>query len=125
MTHLPVDSDASSATNGGTMSLPTQFTGVTVHTKANVYFDGRVVSHTVLMPDGAKKTLGLIYPGSYHFGTGAPERMEIVAGACRVTLDGQGAEKEYAAGTSFDVPGKNGFTIEVSAGLCEYICSFL
>ncbi len=107
------------------MSLPTQFTGVTVHTKANVYFDGRVVSHTVLMPDGAKKTLGLIYPGSYHFGTGAPERMEIVAGACRATLDGTNTQKEYAAGTSFDVPGKSGFTIEVPSGLCEYICSFL
>ena len=107
------------------MSLPTQFSGVTVHTKANVYFDGKVVSHAVLMPDGAKKTLGLIYPGSYHFGTGAPERMEIVAGACRVTLDGQAAAKDYAAGTAFDVPGKSGFTIEVTAGICEYICSFL
>jgi uncharacterized protein YaiE (UPF0345 family) len=107
------------------MSLPTQFTGVTVHTKANVYFDGKVVSHTVLMPDGAKKTLGLIYPGSYHFGTGAPERMEIVAGVCFVTLDGQNAIKEYAAGSYFDVPGKSGFTIEVQSGICEYICSFL
>ena len=106
-------------------SLPTQFTGVTAVTKANVYFDGKVVSHTILMPDGAKKTLGLIYPGTYHFGTGAPERMEIVAGACRVTLDGQTAVKEYAAGTFFDVPGKSGFTIEVPSGLCEYICSFL
>ena len=107
------------------MSLPTQFSSVTVHTKANVYFDGRVVSHTVLMPDGAKKTLGLIYPGSYHFGTGAPERMEVVAGACRVTLDGQTAVQDYAAGTHFDVLGKSGFTIEVASGICEYICSFL
>ncbi len=107
------------------MSLPTQFTGVTVHTKANVYFDGKVVSHTVLLPGGAKKTLGLIYPGSYHFGTGAPERMEIVASACRVQLDGATAWQDYAAGTYFDVPGKSGFTIEVTGGLCEYICSFL
>ena len=107
------------------MSLPTSFAGVTVHSKANVYFDGRVVSHTVLMPDGAKKTLGLIYPGSYHFGTGAPERMEIVAGACRVTLDGAAAAQDHPAGTFFDVPGKSGFTIEVKAGICEYICSFL
>ncbi|MBI5381569.1 MAG: pyrimidine/purine nucleoside phosphorylase [Opitutae bacterium] len=107
------------------MSLPTRFTGVTVHTKANVYFDGRVVSHTVLLPDGAKKTLGLIYPGSYHFGTGAPERMEIVAGACRVTLDGQTAVRDYGVDTAFDVPGKSGFTIEVKSGICEYICSFL
>ena len=107
------------------MSLPTQFTGVTVHTKANVYFEGRVVSHTVLMPDGAKKTHGLIYPGSYHFGTGAPERMEIVAGVCQVTLDDTAAEMEYSAASHFDVPGKSGFTIEVAEGLCEYICSFL
>jgi len=107
------------------MSLPAQFSGVTVHTKANIYFDGRVVSHTVLMPDGAKKTLGLIQPGSYHFGTGAPERMEIVAGNCRVTLDGQTGATDYAAGTRFDVPGKSGFTIEATGGICEYICSFL
>ncbi len=120
-----VDSFRRLGPNTTIMSLPTQFAGVTVHTKANVYFDGRVVSHTVLMPDGAKKTLGLIYPGSYHFGTGAPERMEIVAGACRVALDGSTATRDYPAGTSFDVPGKSGFTIEVPAGLCEYICSFL
>lgn len=107
------------------MSLPSQFAGVTVHTKANIYFDGRVISHTVMMPDNTKKTLGLIYSGSYHFGTGAPERMEVVAGACRVTLDGQTTLQDYAAGTFFDVPGKSGFTIEVASGICEYICSFL
>ena len=84
-------------------SLPAQFQNVTVVTKANVYFDGKVVSHTVLFADGAKKTLGLIYPGSFHFNTGAPERMEIVAGACRVTLDGSGAARDYAAGEHFDV----------------------
>jgi hypothetical protein len=106
-------------------SLPTQFTDVTVLTKANVYFDGKVISHTLLVPGGAKKTLGLIYPGSYHFGTEAPERMEIIAGDCRVTLDGTTAARDYAAGTFFDVAGKSGFTIEVRSGLCEYICSFL
>ena len=106
-------------------SLPTEFSGVTVHTKANVYFDGKVVSHTVLVAGGAKKTLGLIYPGTYHFGTGAPERMEIVAGVCRVQLDGSSAHSDYAAGQYFDVPGKSGFTVTVAGGLCEYICSFL
>jgi uncharacterized protein YaiE (UPF0345 family) len=105
-------------------SLPIQFTGVTVTTKANVYFDGKVVSHSVLFPDGTKKTLGLIYPGSFHFSTGAPERMEIVAGACRVTPDGQREVLACTAGQHFDVPGQSGFTIEVD-GLCEYICSFL
>ena len=107
------------------MSLPTEFTGVTVHTKANVYFDGRVVSHSVVFASGEKKTLGLIYSGSYHFGTGAPERMEIVAGSCRVTLDGQCDARTYTAGQHFDVPGKSGFTIDVATGICEYICSYL
>ena len=51
-----------------------QFDNVSVVKKANVYFDGKVVSHTVLFADGAKKTIGLIYPGSFTFNTGAPER---------------------------------------------------
>jgi uncharacterized protein YaiE (UPF0345 family) len=106
-------------------SLPTQFAGVTVVAKANVYFDGGVVSHTVLFNDGAKKTLGLIRPGSYHFDTAAPERMEIVAGACRVTLDGATEAHEYGRDACFELPGKSGFTIAVQSGLCEYICSFL
>ena len=106
-------------------TLPLQFANVTVITKANIYFDGKVVSHTVLAADASKKTLGLIYSGSFHFGTGAPERMEIVAGKCRVTLDGSSSVADYEAGQHFDVPGKSGFTIEVASGICEYICSFL
>jgi uncharacterized protein YaiE (UPF0345 family) len=102
----------------------TEFTNVTALTKANVYFDGKVVSHTVLFADGAKKTLGLIYPGEFHFGTDAPELMEIVAGACRVRLDGSQEWKEYAGGTSFRVPGKSGFDIAVAGGIAEYVCSF-
>lgn len=106
-------------------SIATQFDGVSVQTKANVYFDGNVVSHTVLFADKSKKTLGLIRPGSYFFGTAAAERMEVVAGDCLVTLKDQTEVKAYAAGTYFDVPANSGFTIEVKSGLCEYICSFL
>jgi uncharacterized protein YaiE (UPF0345 family) len=106
-------------------SFPTQFVGVTVVTKANVYFEGRVVSHTLLLPGDVKKTIGLIYPGSYHFDTGAPERMEIISGECQVTLDRQAGPTSYPAETYFDVPGKGGFTIEVTSGVCQYICSFL
>lgn len=106
-------------------SLPTQFAAVTVVTKANVYFDGNVVSHTVLFADKSKKTLGLIRPGSYYFGTAAAERMEIVAGDCVVTQKDAKDSQTYAAGTHFDVPANSGFTIAVKSGLCEYICSFL
>ena len=107
--------------------IPAHIAGVSVLTKANVYFDGNVVSHTVLLADGTKKTLGLIRPGSYHFNTVAAERMEIVAGTCHVQVDGGTTAQDYAAGTCFDVPAHSGFTIAVDpqAGHCEYICSFL
>ena len=71
------------------MQTPTEFRNVTAVVKANSYFDGRVVSHTILLPDHSRKTLGLIYPGKFHFGTNAAERMEITAGSCRVKLDGK------------------------------------
>ena len=107
------------------MPVATEFSAVTVVTKANVYFDGRVVSHTVRFPDGSRKTLGLIFPGSFYFGTDAAERMEIVAGTCRVKLKGSPEEIEVTAGGAFDVPAKSGFDVSVASGQCEYICSFL
>ena len=107
-----------------TASIASEFRNVTAVAKANVYFDGKVVSHTIMFQDGTKKTLGLIYPGKFHFGTDKAERMEIVAGSCSVKVAG-GAEMRYATGQSFDVPAKSGFDIEVSTGICEYICSFI
>jgi purine/pyrimidine-nucleoside phosphorylase len=103
----------------------TEFGGVTAIAKANIYFDGKVVSHSIVFPDGGRKTLGLIYPGAFHFGTGAAERMEIIAGSCRVKLDGTAAWNTYQGGQAFEVPAKSGFDIEVASGICEYICSFL
>lgn len=107
------------------MPIPAEFTAVTAITKANVYFDGKVVSHTILFPDGSKKTLGLIYAGDFHFGTAKAERMEIVAGDCVVKLDGSDAKTAYTAGQHFDMPANSGFDISVASGICEYICSFL
>ena len=107
------------------MSMPQQFDQVSVVCKANVYFDGKVVSHSVLFGDGSKKTLGLIYPGSFFFGTGAAEIMEVVAGSCSVRLKGETEWKTFAAGTHFHVPAQSGFDITVDKGICEYICSFV
>ncbi len=109
-----------------TMSaIPSEFSNVTAITKANVYFDGKVVSHSIVFADGSKKTLGLIYPGHYHFGTDKAERMEIVSGESTVQLDDSEAKVCYKAGTFFDVPAKSGFSIAVEGGICEYICSFI
>jgi len=102
-----------------------EFSAVTAHAKANVYFEGNVLSHTIIFSDGAKKTLGIIRPGSYHFGTAAAERMEITDGSCDVVLDGSTATETYSAGHYFEVPADSGFTITVGDGLCQYVCSFL
>src|SRR5678816_2362417 len=97
-----------------------QFANVTAIAKANIYFEGNVVSHGLIFPDGSKKTLGLIYPGDYHFTTEKAERMEIIAGECVVKLDGSSEANVYPIGTSFDVPSNSGFKIEVASGICEY-----
>ena len=79
-------------------SAPESFLKVEVVTKANVYFDGKVVSHTVRFEDGSKKTVGRIYPGEFHFGTAAPELMQIIAGSCRARLDGSSEWRTYESG---------------------------
>jgi hypothetical protein len=107
------------------MPAAAQFNAVSVQTKANVYFGGNVVSYTIVLPDGSRKTLGLIRPGSFHFNTDAPERMEIIDGACRVAIDGSTETRAFTAASEFTVPGKSGFRIDVESGLCQYICSFL
>jgi uncharacterized protein YaiE (UPF0345 family) len=106
-------------------SIPTEFGGVTALTKANIYFGGKVVSHSIILPDGSRKTFGLIYPGKFHFGTDLAERMEIVAGRCTVRVEGQSAANTYSSGETFEVPAKSGFDIEVDSDICEYVCSFL
>lgn len=101
-----------------------EFQNVTALAEANVYFDGKVISHTILLQDGSKKTLGVILPGEYHFGTEAAELMEIVAGSCAYVLDGSSESHTVEANSSFSVPANSGFTITVTEP-CHYVCSFL
>lgn len=94
-----------------------------IATRANVYFDGKCVSHSITLPDGTKKSVGVILPSKLTFNTGAPEVMELVAGACRVKLSGSASWTDYAGGQSFGVPGQSSFEIEVTDAL-HYICHF-
>ena len=104
--------------------IPTQIDNVSVVSKASIYFDGKVVSHNVLLADGTKQTLGLIYPGAYTFNTGAPERMDMVAGSARYRLKGVSEWTTVPAGEGFNVPGDSSFEIAADA-IVEYLCSFL
>ena len=102
-----------------------QFENVTAIAKANLYFAGKVISHTIVFADGSKKTLGIIHAGIYHFDTSSSERMEIIDGACNVQIDHAPEALTYPAGTAFEVPAQSGFTIAVEGGTCQYVCSFL
>jgi hypothetical protein len=101
-----------------------QFDNVAVLKQANVYFDGKCVSHAVQFADGSKKSVGVILPSTLTFNTGAPEIMETVAGSCRVKLAGESEWKDYGAGQSFNVPGNSSFDIEVSGEPYHYVCHF-
>lgn len=72
-----------------------QFDNVSVKKKANIYFDGKCVSHTILLPNGTRSTIGVIFPSSLTFNTQAAEVMEILAGHCRVKLQGASDWTEY------------------------------
>ena len=100
-----------------------QFDNVSVVRQANVYFGGKCVSHTVLLPDGTRKTLGVIQPSVLTFNTGAPEVVEINAGRCRVKLAGSSEWKTYGPGEQFSVPGNSSFDIE-TLELLDYVCHF-
>lgn len=100
-----------------------EFRNVTVVKKANVYFDGKVTSRTVLFADGSKKTLGVMLPGEYEFGTAEPEVMEILSGDLDVQLPGDIAWKRVQGGESFAVQGNARFRLRVRT-LTDYVCSF-
>ncbi|WP_038246758.1 pyrimidine/purine nucleoside phosphorylase [Ghiorsea bivora] len=99
------------------------YPNATITKKANVYYDGDVISRTITTEDGQTKTLGFMQAGTYHFKTSAAEIMEILHGECRVRLDGSQDWHIYSAGESFNVPANSGFDIEV-ADMLDYICHF-
>ena len=100
-----------------------QISNVSVATKANVYFDGKCVSHGITLADGTKKSVGVILPSTLTFSTGAPEIMECVAGSCEYKLSGSDAWLKSGPGEKFSIPGNSKFEIRVSDAY-HYICHF-
>ena len=101
----------------------THFDGVTVHTQANVYFDGKCVSHGITFPDGTKKSVGVVLPATLTFNTGAAEVMECVAGGCEYRLKGADEWQTSGPGQSFSIPANSSFDIRVAEAY-HYICHF-
>ena len=103
--------------------MTTQFDNVSVVKQANVYFDGKCISHTVLLADGSRKTIGVIFPSTLTFNTGAAEIMELNAGKCRIRLQGEDTWTDYEGGQQFSVAGNSSFDI-VTLEMLDYVCHF-
>jgi uncharacterized protein YaiE (UPF0345 family) len=100
------------------------FKNVELVKKANVYFDGNVTSRTFVDENGEEKSLGIMMPGEYNFGTAAAELMEIIDGDVEVKLAGSDTWNTYTAGTSFEVVANSNFDIKVKT-LTDYCCSYI
>lgn len=105
-------------------SITESLQGVAVSTRANVYFDGKCVSHSLTLADGTQKSVGVILPSTLTFSTGAPEIMEGVSGACEWRLAGTDTWQSSSAGEKFSVPGNAKFDIRVTGEPYSYICHF-
>eukprot|EP00985_Skeletonema_marinoi_P003414 scaffold1467_cov135-Skeletonema_marinoi.AAC.1 len=87
------------------------------------YFDEKVQS-LASERHGAKFSIGIISAGTYHFGTGAAERMTVVSGMLTAKLDGSDKWVNYPAGTNFEIPANNGFDVKASTDTA-YQCQYL
>ena len=101
----------------------TSIANITVSTQANVYFDGKCVSHNIAYADGTKKSGGVVLPATLIFNTGAPETMECVAGSCEYKLAGSDVWLKSGPGEKFSIPGNSSFQIRVAEAY-HYICHF-
>ena len=100
------------------------FNNVSVVKKANVYFDGKVTSRSVLFADGSKKTLGIMLPGEYEFNTEAKEIIDILRGKLDVLLPQSNEWRPFKQGDTFEVPANSKFKLNVKT-LTDYCCSFI
>lgn len=101
-----------------------EFNNVTVVKEANLYFDGKVTSRTVIFEDGEKKTLGIMMPGEYTFGTDLHEIMEIMSGEMDVKLPNSDKWISVVGPQTFEVEANSEFNLVVKT-ISDYCCSYI
>lgn len=102
----------------------TEFKNVAVKQKANFYFDGKVTSRTLTFEDGSVKTLGIMMPGEYEFGTSEYEVMDISTGELDVKLPGSDKWMSIKAGETFEIEANKKFQVNVKT-VTDYCCSYI
>ncbi|WP_371380449.1 pyrimidine/purine nucleoside phosphorylase [Sporomusa aerivorans] len=96
---------------------------LSVDSKANVYFDGRVSSRSCYKEDGTRFTLGVITPGTYTFSVGDREIVRLIAGTAEILLPTEKEWRRVSAPDSFEVIANSNYNIrcyEVVEYLCDY-----
>ena len=101
-----------------------EINNVTIVKEANIYFDGKVTSRTIKFADGTTKSLGVMLPGEYEFGTAEKELMEILGGELEVLLPGNEEWRSIKEGEAFEVPADSKFKLKISA-VTDYCCSYI
>ncbi|MGE4396024.1 MAG: pyrimidine/purine nucleoside phosphorylase [Sulfurimonas sp.] len=91
--------------------------------EANIYHDGKVTSRTVEFADGSVKSLGIMLPGEYTFGTKEAEIMEMMSGELDIRLPGEDW-KTLSTPESFNVPANSSFDLRVKT-VTDYCCSYI
>jgi uncharacterized protein YaiE (UPF0345 family) len=101
----------------------TSLKNVSVVKKANIYYDGKVTSRTVEFEDGSIKSLGIMLPGEYTFGTNEAEIMEILSGDLEIKLPNE-EWKTLNTPETFNVPANSSFDLKIKS-VTDYCCSYI
>lgn len=101
-----------------------KFENVSIVKKANVYSEGKVTSRTLFFPDGSRKTLGIMLPGEYEFGTAQKEIMEIMSGQLEVLLPSSNQWLAINGTVTFEVPANSSFKLQIKT-VTDYCCSYI
>ncbi len=96
---------------------------VSVVKEANIYYDGKVTSRTVEFSDGSIKSLGIMLPGDYTFGTSQAEIMEMLSGDLEIRLPNE-EWKTLSTPETFNVPANASFDLKIKT-VTDYCCSYI
>lgn len=96
---------------------------IDVLAKANVYFDGRVTSHTCYRTDGSRFTLGIITAGSYTFNVGDREVVRLISGEVEVKRPCDTDWASFQAPQTFEIQADCDYDIR-TYNVAEYICDY-
>jgi len=100
-----------------------QLKNITITKEANIYYEGKVTSRSIVLADGSVQSLGIMMPGEYTFGTKEAEIMEMMSGELEIRLPGE-EWKTLSTPETFNVPANSSFDLKIKT-VTDYCCSYI